>query len=217
MLKIKSIFSRKSLHIVVAASVLSSLTACVPLILAGAVTGSMAALDRRSTGIQVEDQQIEFRAKNALAAAHKDENININSYNRIVLLTGEVSSANSGKLAAATVRKMENVADVVNELGVGANSSLSARTSDATITTKVKTALIGDKLVNSQAHSVTTERGVVYLQGRVTQSEGARVAEIAQGVSGVQKIVKVYEYISDAEYSRLQTQTAPSQAASPAK
>lgn len=194
---------KKSFLKICALALLSTqLSACVGLLLAGAAGGALMSSDRRSHQMQIDDKQVEFRASNMLNEKFAHSHVNISSYNRVVLLTGEVPTAAMGKEIEAQTLKLEEVNGVINELGVGAFSSLSDRTGDTTITTKVKTALYDDKLTHGNAFRVTTERGVVYLQGRVTRQEGERAAEIARTISNVRKVVKVLDYLSDEDLKR---------------
>jgi osmotically-inducible protein OsmY len=183
----------------------TALPACAPLLLGGAVVGgTMMATDRRTSGAQIEDQSIELKAANrareAVAVADRDRtHVSVTSYNRIVLLTGEVASEADKANVEQAVGRIENLKNVVNELGVGSPSSLSGRSSDTLITSKVKASLVEAKDIMSAAFKVVTERGVVYLMGRVTEREATRATDIARGVSGVMKVVRVFEVVSEAE------------------
>lgn len=190
-----------------------ALSACAPVIIGSAVGTAMVATDRRTSGAQLEDQGIELRAGSRLRENIGDRaHINVTSFNRQVLLTGEVPSAQDKQLAEQIVSRVENVQSVVNELAVMGNSSLSQRSTDALVTGKVKASLVDSKDVFANAYKVTTERGTTYLQGRVTQREADRATEIVRGVSGVQRVVRVLEIIGEDEYQRL-TNTTTSQPA----
>jgi osmotically-inducible protein OsmY len=180
-------------------------TACVPLVLGGvAVGGALVATDRRTSGTQVEDQGIELKAATRLREQLGDRvHINVNSYNRIVLLTGETRNDEDKAAAERIVREIENVNSVLNELGVGMLSSLSSRASDVAIATKVKASLVDARDLISNAFYVVVERGDVYLMGRVTQREADRATFIARGVSGVNKVVRAFEVISEDELARI--------------
>jgi osmotically-inducible protein OsmY len=188
--------------LVFAALVGTQLSACVGLLVAGAAGGALMSSDRRSSQMQIDDKQIEFRASNLLNEKFSNSHVNVSSYNRVLLLTGEVPTAAMGKEIEAQTAKLAEVNAVINELGVGKFSDLSERTADTAITTKVKTALFDDKLTHGNAFRVTTERGVVYLQGRVTQQEGTRAAELARTVSNVRKVVKVLDYLTEEDLKR---------------
>ncbi len=183
------------------ASLLGALSACVPLVIGGAmVGGGLVATDRRTSGAQLEDQGIELRAANRLRENLGDRShINTNSYNRQVLLTGEVPNAQDKALAEQLVAKVENVRSIVNELAVSGNTSLTQRSSDSLITGQVKASLVDAKDLYANAFRVVTERGTTYLMGRVTQREATRATEIARGVNGVQKVVRIFEIISEEE------------------
>lgn len=180
-------------------------TACVPLVLGGvAVGGALVATDRRTSGTQVEDQGIELKAAARLREQLGDRvHINVNSYNRIVLLTGETRNDEDKAAAERIVREIENVNSVLNELGVGMLSSLSSRASDVAIATKVKASLVDARDLISNAFYVVVERGDIYLMGRVTQREADRATFIARGVSGVNKVVRAFEVISEDELARI--------------
>ena len=193
-------------------------TGCAPLLVGGAVAGGViVATDRRSVGIQVEDEAIEGRVSRALGSRFFDGNthrISVNAYNRRVLLTGEVPSeadkAEAGKLAAA----MENVRVVSNELVIGTVSTQANRNNDAAITTKVRAALLAEKNVPSGTVSVTTRRSVVYLMGRVSAAEGDLAARAASRVEGVREVVKLFDLQSEAEIKASRPASTP--AATPA-
>jgi osmotically-inducible protein OsmY len=202
--------------LVLALAALTVLPACAPLVVGGvAVGGTMMAIDRRTSGNQVEDQAIELKAPAQIKAAIGDKaHINLTSYNRVVLLTGEVPTEAERLAAEQAVARMEGVRSVVNELAVMANSSFSTRSSDSYITGVVKAALLDAKDLQSNAFKVVTESGVVYLMGRVTEREAARATEIARAQSGVKKVVRVFEILTEAELANLLPK--PSPAATPA-
>lgn len=200
----------------------ASLSACAPLILGSAVTGALVATDRRTSGTQLEDQGIELRAANRLREQLGDRgNASITSYNRQVLLTGEVPTEPDKALAEKTVAGVDNVRSIVNELAVLGSASLTQRSSDALITGQVKAAMVDARDVYANAFKVVTSRGTVYLMGRVTQREADRATEITRNTSGVQRVVRVLEIISEEELTRLLPQPtaapAPVQNAAPAK
>ena len=182
------------------------LGACAPLLIGGAmVGGSMMAIDRRSSGTQVEDQAIELKAGSRIGEALADRgHVSTTSYNRMVLVTGEVPTDADKALVQDTVSRIDNVRSVVNELAIAGTSSLASRSSDVLITSKVKASMVDAKDVQANSFKVVTERGVVYLMGRVTEREAGRATDIARGVSGVQKVVRLFEVITDAELANLQ-------------
>ncbi len=198
-----------------AATLAGGLSACAPLVLGGAAMGTLVAIDRRTSGMQLEDEGIEFRASNRMREAFGDTaHINITSYNRQVLLTGEVPNAQSRQLAEQVIGKVENVRAIVNELAVMGSASLVQRSSDTLTTGKVKASLVDAKDLYASAFKVVTERGTVYLMGRVTQREASRATEITRTVGGVQKVVRILEIISEDELRRQLPSQAP--AAAPA-
>ncbi len=190
---------------------LLGLSACVPLMVGGAVMGGMVATDRRTSGTVVEDEGIELKAaarirENLGERAH----VNVTSYNRQVLLTGEVPSAQDKALVDQIVLQVENVRSTVNELGVLGNTTLSQRSNDTLVTARVKAALLDAKDLFSNSIKVVTERGTTYVMGRVTQREANRVTDIVTGTKGVLRMVRVLEVISEEELTRMLPAPAPS-------
>jgi len=188
-----------------------TLTACVPVIMGGAVMGTaMVASDRRTSGAQLEDTGIELRSGNRIQEALGDRaHINVTSFNRRALITGEVPTAQDKQQVEQIVLKVDNVQSAVNELTVLGNSSLTQRSSDALITGKVKAGMVDAKDLFANAFKVVTERGNVYLMGRVTQREADRATEIARSTSGVLKVVRVFEIITEDELRQMQPKPAP--------
>ena len=174
---------------------------CAPLVVGGAVLGGTVMFaDRRTTGAQVEDQAIELKAGNRLKEVVGDRShVNITSYNRTVLITGEAATDADKANIEQTVQKVENVRSTVNELAVMLPSALATRSNDALITGKVKATFIDAKDLQANAFKVVTERGEVYLMGRVTEREANRATELARAVSGVQKVVRVFEIVTEQE------------------
>lgn len=185
------------------------LSACAPLLIGGAAVGSaLVVTDRRSTGTQLDDQSIELKAVNRISPIAGDRgHVSATSYNKIVLLTGEVPDEAMRSRVEQQVRGIEGVRSVVNELAIMGPSSLTARSNDSLLTSKVKATLVDAKDVQASAIKVTTERGTVYLLGRVTEREAARASDLARSVGGVQKVVRVFEVISEAELAN--TKPAP--------
>ncbi len=174
---------------------------CAPLLVGGAmVGGTLMMMDRRTTGAQVDDQAIELKASNRVRELAGDNaHINITSYNRTVLITGEAATEADRSAIEQAVQRVENVRSIVNEVGVMAPSSLTSRSSDTIITSKVKATLVDARDLQANAFKVVTERSVVYLMGRVTEREARRASELARSVSGVQKVVRVFEIVTEAE------------------
>ena len=191
-------------------ALLSSLTGCVALVAGGAISGTLAAADRRTFGAQTEDHAIEI--KGAIKVQNVTGNaghVNVNSFNRRALLTGEVRDEAMKADVEREIKGIEGVASVINELEVAGVSSYTSRSSDTLITAKVKASLVDMKDISANSYQVVTERGVVYLMGRVTQREGTIGADVARGVSGVTKVVKVFEYITEEEWKSYQPASTP--------
>ncbi|MBF8179368.1 MAG: BON domain-containing protein [Burkholderiaceae bacterium] len=190
-----------------------SLQGCFGVIAGGVVAGTLAATDRRTLGAQTEDKSIAVKGEMAIPKVVGDAgHVNVTSFNRKVLLTGEVPSEAAKEAAAREASRIEGVQSVVNELAVSGASGFGSRSNDTLITGKVKASIVDNRTLYANSIKVVTERGIVYLMGRVTEREGDLAANIARGVSGVQKVVKVFEYISDEEY-RMLTTTPESQPA----
>ena len=192
------------------ASVSGGLGGCVPMIMGGAVMGTLVATDRRTSGTQLEDEGIELRAASRVRENFGERvHVNIASYNRQVLLTGEVPTEQDKQRVEQVVAKVDNVRAIVNELAMLGNTTISQRANDAYITGKVKAGLVDTKDLLINAFKVVTERGTSYLMGRVTQREADRATNIARSTSGVRKVVRVLEIISEQELQNLQPQPAP--------
>ena len=186
--------------LLLSASLGGTLSACAPLLIGGVVMGSLMATDRRTSGAQVEDEGIELRAVSRIRENLGDRvHVNVTSFNRQVLLTGEVPSAQDKQLVEQVVSRVENVRVVVNEMAVLGGSTLTQRSSDTLVTGKVKAGLLDAKDLFANSFKVVTERGTTYLMGRVTQREADRATDITRRTSGVQKVVRVLEIISEDE------------------
>jgi osmotically-inducible protein OsmY len=188
----------------------SLLGACAPLLIGGAIVGSsMMVTDRRTSGTQIEDQSIELKSVSRVSEVLGDRgHVSITSYNRLVLITGEVPTEADKAAVELAVARIENVRSIVNELGVTSVSSFGTRSNDTLLTSKVKASIVDTKDLQTNAFKVVTDRGVVYLMGRVTEREATRAAEVARGVGGVRKVVRVFEIVSEAELA--ETQPKPS-------
>ena len=214
--------SKKLLGLMLVAVTLgASLGACVPLVVGGAaVVGTMVVIDRRTSGVQLDDQNIELSATDSVNKKFGDRvHVNITSFNFRVLLTGEVPTLQDKQLVEQIISGQKQVKSVVNELAVMGNSNLSQRSNDSWLTGRVKAALLDAKDLNVNAFKVVTERGITYLMGLVTQREADRGTEITRSVSGVQKVVRVFEIISEEELRALKPPPAPASApaSAPAK
>jgi osmotically-inducible protein OsmY len=188
----------------------TALSACAPLLIGGAVVGGSMMVDRRTSGTQVEDQTIEVKAgKRINDIVGERGHVNVTSYARLVLLTGEVPTEADKAAIEQAVARIENVRSVVNELVIGPPTSIGNRSNDTLITSKVKASFVDAKDVQVNAYKVVTERAVVYLMGRVTEREATRAADIARGVSGVRKVVKVFDIVTEAELADIQSTAAP--------
>ncbi len=185
-------------------------TGCAPLLVGGAV---LVGVDRRTSGAQLDDQSIELRAASRLRERFGDKaRFELASFNRRVLLLGEVSSGADKQAAEQIVAQVDNVQSIVNELEIAGVVGLTQRANDSVITGRVRLALTQAPDIVATAYKVVTNRGTVYLMGRVTQREADRGAEVARSVGGVAKVVRTFELISEEELKRMQ----PAPAAAPA-
>jgi osmotically-inducible protein OsmY len=194
---------------VAAATLAAALSACAPLIIGGAAVGTMVTLDRRTSGAQLDDETIELRGASRLREALGERvHININSFNRQVLLTGEVPNEAAKQTAEQVVSRVDNVRGVVNELAVMGSTTLTQRSSDTLVTATVRASLVDANDLYVSAFEVVTERGTVYLMGRVTQREADRATQMVRTIAGVQRVVRMFETISEEELARLSPQQA---------
>lgn len=188
-----------------------ALSGCVALVGGGAAVAGMSAVDRRTTGTQVEDQGIELRAGNRVSEVIGDKaRVSVTSYNRMVLLTGQAGNATDKATIEKLVREQATVRQVYNEIEVVPfTATLGQRSKDTMITGQVKASLVNAKDITSSAIKVVTENNVVYLMGIVTPRESKRAAEIARGVNDVTKVVRLFEVISEDELSSMTPKAAP--------
>ena len=188
--------SRLILTLALLALAVPALQGCFPIVAGGIVAGALAIDDRRTLATQAEDKTIFAKAETRVSERLGNKaNVNIASFNRRVLLTGEVPDEQTRAEAERIVGGVENVATIVNELQIAGISSLTARTNDAIITSKVKGNFVDDRELQANAFKVVTEAGVVYLMGLVTRAEGDRAAAVAARTSGVKQVVKVFDYV----------------------
>lgn len=185
------------------------LSGCAPLMLGAAVGTGLVASDRRTSGAQLEDEAIELKASNRITETMGTRvRVNVTSYNRQVLLSGEVPNEADRQRVQQTVSGVDNVRSVVNELAITDSPTLSQRTSDLVLSGRVKAGFIDHQELSSQAFKVVAERGTIYLMGRVTKREADLATEIARTTSGVKAVVRIFDYISEDELKRLQAPPA---------
>ncbi len=197
--------SRPLLALLLAATLGPALSGCAALLIGGAfVGGALVVTDRRTSGTQYDDQAIEFKSGSRARELLGDRgHVNTTSYNRQVLLTGEVATEADKVAMEQAVGRIDNVRTVFNELGVTGISSLNSRSADALLTSKVKASLVDAKDILANVFKVVTERGTVYLMGRVTEREAARATDVAQRVPGVVKVVRLFDILTEAELADL--------------
>ena len=184
---------------------LTTLSGCVEMIIGGAVMSTVAASDRRTLGAQTEDKAIAVKGEIRIPKIVGEEgHVNIASFNRRVLLTGEVRDEAMKAAVEREARAIEGVQSVANEMDIASPSTYTSRSNDALLTTKVKASLVDMKTISANSFKIVTERGTVYMMGRVTQREGTVGSDVARGVGGVQKVVKLFDYITEDELLQMQ-------------
>jgi len=193
-----------ALSCALAALAAGALTACIPLVIGGAAAGgALVATDRRTSGAQLEDEGIELRANSRIRASLGNAtHVNVTSYNRQALITGEAPSEREKQLVEQIVRGVDNVTSVVNEMTIGPVSSLARRSQDAYVSGRIKASILDSKDLFLNAFKVFTENGTVYLMGRVTQREADRATAIVRSTSGVSKVIRVFEIVTEDELVR---------------
>lgn len=182
-------------QILLASVICGALSGCAPVVAGGAAAGGLVAADRRTSGAYVEDEEIEWKANSSIKDALGDKiHVNVTSYNRNVLLTGEAIDEAAKAKAESIAQGVENVRLVTNELQIAVASALTSRSNDSYLTTKVKSLFLKENRFPANYVKVVTEDSVVYLLGLVTHKEADDAVEIARTTDGVQKVVKVFEY-----------------------
>ena len=181
--------------LVVLPVLVSQLYGCVAAVVGGAGAAVLVGEDRRTVGTVTEDQGIELKAANRINEKFRESHVNITSYSRMVLITGEAPDAASKAEIEKIVRGIENVRGVYNEMAVAGRTALSARANDSFITSKVKARFLDQQKFNPVHVKVVTEASVVYLLGMVKRKEADDAVDITRTTSGVQRVVKLFEYI----------------------
>ncbi len=180
------------------ATTAAGLQGCVEMVVGGAVVGTMAATDRRTVGAQADDTAITVKAEARIPGLIGEAgHVNIASFNRKVLLTGEVRDEATRAAVERDIGAIQGVQGIINELVVTERSNYTSRGNDALLTGKVKASFVDTRDLSATSIKVVSERGSVYLMGRVTEREGQRAAEVARGVAGVERVVKVFDYIGE--------------------
>lgn len=204
---------RPMVNVLLCTALFGALSGCAGVLVGGAVLGTFASSDRRTFGAQTEDKAIAIKSDMRIpAVVGENGHVNVNSFNRQVLLTGEVRDEAVKAAVQREVAAVEGVKSIANEIAIGIPTSFTSRANDTLLTTKVKASLYDMRDISGNSYKVVTENNVVYLMGRVTQREGNIAGDVARGVGGVQKVVKVFEYITDQDVQQMQSQPAPEQA-----
>lgn len=189
--------------LILLAALVPALSGCFGAAAVGVGAGALVFADRRATEVQVTDEGIELRAGNRISEKFgSNTHVNVTSYNRTVLLTGEVPNAAAKGDVEKLVAEVQNVKAISNELQIAAPSTLTARSNDTYITSKVKARFVDANTFAANHVKVVTEAGAVYLMGLVAQKEANAAVEIARTTGGVLKVVRVFEIISDADAAK---------------
>lgn len=209
---------RPLLGLALGAALCASLQGCLPLVVGATAVGSMAAVDRRSLGMQTDDKTIELKGEGRARKITGDKGrVAVTSYNRMVVLSGEVADEKMKAEVQAQIATLGDLKKIENDLEVAPVSTVSARSSDLLITSKVKAAIIDTKDLYISAFKIHTDRGVVYLMGRVTQREAKLGAEVARNAaSDIRKVVKLFEYITEDELLEIKAKSSPEESRTPA-
>ena len=187
--------TRKRVAILALASAIPVLQGCFPLAVTGVGAAAVMIGDRRTPGIYIEDESIEWKALGRVREISANAHVSATSFNRKLLLTGEAGSEDEKKAIETAVRAIPNVREVANELQIAGASSLASRGNDVLVTSNVKARMVNNGKFSTNHVKVVTEAGVVYLMGLVTPAEGDAAVEIARTTSGVSRVVKVFEYL----------------------
>jgi osmotically-inducible protein OsmY len=191
-------------HVVVLALAAATLGGCAAVVVGAAAGAALVVTDRRTAGVQLEDQNIELKSLTRIRESVGERgHINVTSFNRMALITGEVPTEADRTAVEQAIARIEGVRSTVNDLAVMGSSSLAARSNDTILTSKVKATFVDAKDLQATAVKVVTERSTVYLLGRVTEREASRAVELARGIAGVQKVVRVFEILTEAELATL--------------
>jgi osmotically-inducible protein OsmY len=196
----------------------TSLQGCLPLVVGATAVGSMAAVDRRTLGVQTDDKTFELKGEGRASKITGDKGrVAVTSYNRMVVLSGEVADEKMKAEVEAQIATLGDLKKIENDLEVAPVSTVSARSSDLLITSKVKASIIDTKDLYISAFKIHTDRGVVYLMGRVTQREAKLAAEVARNAAGnIRKVVKLFEYIGEEELLEMKAKPSPEESRTPA-
>ena len=189
------------------------LSACAQMLLSGATMGATVMVtDRRSPAMQVEDQTVEVKASGRVRDIIGDRGrVTVTSYNRVVLITGEVPADADRAAVEQAVARVEGVRSTINELAVMPPSAMSTRINDLVLLSKIKATYVDAKDLQVNAFKVVVDRGTAYLMGRVTEREAARATDLARRIAGVQKVVRVFNIVSDAELAGGRPAKVPAQ------
>ncbi len=185
----------RKLILLTAFALVPALAGCVAAVVGGAGTAAAVSQDRRTVGTVTEDQGIELKTNSRISERFPKAQVDVTSYNRMVLLVGQVPDEAAKTESEKIARAVDNVRGVYNEIAIAGSNSLSTRANDAFLTSKVKANFIDARKFNPLQVKVITESNAVYLMGLVTHKEADDAVAIASTTSGVQKVVKLFEYL----------------------
>ena len=200
------------------AATLPLLQGCFPIVAGGVAAGVMSAHDRRLTGVQTDDETAEWKANAAIPAQFKDKShVNFTAFNQRMLITGEVPSEEAKNIIGEQTLKVDRVQTIYNELVVAPASSLSSRSTDAYITSKIKARLVDSNQLSANHVKVVTENGTAHLMGIVNEREAKVAVNISRTTDGVRKVVNVMEIIPETETRRIDSRLTGGSSSAPAK
>ena len=189
--------------LILLATLVPVLAGCVGAAVVGIGAGALMYTDRRQSDTILMDEGIEIRVANRISEKYKDVNVSVTSYNRTVLLTGQVPNEASKADIEVIAASVANVKRLQNELAIGPVSSLTSRAKDAYITSNVKARFIDAQQFSANQVKVVTENSQVYLLGLLTQREADAAVQVARTSAEVKKVVRIFEIISEAEAKRV--------------
>lgn len=202
---------RLTLVLATLATALPMLQGCIPAIIGGAAVGVMSVYDRRSTGVQTDDETTEWKAAQAIPEKFRTfSHVNFTAYNRRVLITGEVPSAEAKAIIGEQTQQLAGVKEIFNELNIAPASPLGNRSNDSYITSKLKARLVDSNQLSAIHVKVVTENGVAYLMGIVNEREAKVAVAIARTTDGVRRVVNILEVVSEADTKRIDTSSVGS-------
>jgi osmotically-inducible protein OsmY len=210
--------SPRTLALLALFSALPLLHGCAAVVVGGATAGALSILDRRTTGVQADDETTEWKAEKVIPAEFKEQShVNFTSYNRRVLISGEVPNEEAKNVIGEKTLTINGVRGTYNELVVGPSSSFVQRSKDSVITSRVKARLVDSRQISANHIKVVTEAGTCFLLGLVTENEAKVAVSITRTTADVRKVVNLMEVLPDAEIKRIDSAVGGNRSSAPAQ